>query len=71
LYDLFADPHEMHNLAHDPAYLPVLEGMAGRMWNILRETDDFNMYQAQYGMFRFAPVGPEWQQVDPQSYSKL
>jgi arylsulfatase A-like enzyme len=67
LYDLFADPYEMHNLAHDPAYLPVLEGMAGRMWDIARETDDFNMYQAQYGMFRFAPVGPEWQQVDPHS----
>jgi hypothetical protein len=38
----------------------VLEKMAGRIWQIIYETDDFNMYQAQYGMFRFAPVGPEW-----------
>jgi len=60
LYDLAADPYEMLNLAHDPTFQPVLEAMAGRMWEIIRQTDDFNMYQAQYGMFRFAPVGPEW-----------
>lgn len=59
LYDLAADPYEMHNLAHDPAHQPVLEAMASRMWEITQQTDDFNMYQAQYGMFRFAPVGPE------------
>lgn len=60
LYDLAADPYEMHNLALEPAYRPALEEMAGRMWEIARQTDDFNLYQAQYGMFRFAPVGPEW-----------
>ena len=59
LYDLDTDPHEMHNLAGDPASRPVLESMAGRMWEIIRQTDDANMYQAQYGMFRFAPVGPQ------------
>ncbi len=61
LYDLAADPHEMRNLARNPAGRPVLEAMAGRMWQIIRQTDDANMYQAQYGMFRFAPVGPEWE----------
>jgi arylsulfatase A-like enzyme len=60
LYDLAADPYEMRNLVRDPAFQPVLESMAGRMWEIIRQTDDSNMYQAQYGMFRFAPVGPEW-----------
>jgi arylsulfatase A-like enzyme len=59
LYDLVADPHELHNLARDPATRPMLESMAGRMWEIIRETGDANMYQAQYGMFRFGPVGPE------------
>lgn len=59
LYDLAADPHEMHNLAADAEYQGVLEDMAARMWDIIRETGDFNMYEAQYGMFRFAPVGPE------------
>lgn len=59
LYDLAADPHELHNLSSKPDCRPVLERMAGRMWQIISETDDWNMRQAQYGMFRFAPVGPE------------
>ena len=59
LYDLATDPHEMHNLAGDPAAQPLLEAMAARMWQIMHETKDFNMIEAQYGMFRFAPVGPE------------
>ncbi|MCB0155580.1 MAG: hypothetical protein KDF65_12360, partial [Anaerolineae bacterium] len=59
LYDLAADPYEMRNLAAEPAGRPLLERMAGRMWQIIRETDDRTMHQAQYGMFRFAPVGPE------------
>ncbi len=59
LYDLAADPHELQNLAGAPAVQPTLESMAGRMWEIIRETGDANMYQAQYGMFRFGPVGPE------------
>ncbi len=33
--------------------------MARRMWQWVAETGDDNMLQAQYGMFRFAPVGPE------------
>ena len=59
LYDLSNDPHEMYNLARDPESQPVLESMASRMWAIIRRTGDANMYEAQYGMFRFAPVGPE------------
>jgi hypothetical protein len=49
----------MRNLVGDSAYRPILEEMAARMWKIIRDTDDANMHQAQYGMFRFAPVGPE------------
>ncbi|MFN2227804.1 MAG: sulfatase-like hydrolase/transferase [Anaerolineae bacterium] len=59
LYDLATDPHEKHNLAADPAHRPVLERMAARMWQIIRAAGDTNMLGAQYGMFRFAPVGPE------------
>lgn len=59
LYDLAADPHELRNLAVEPDCRPLLESMAERMWQIVRATDDWNMLQAQYGMFRFAPVGPE------------
>ena len=60
LYDLTVDPFEMRNLAQDPAFRAILETLASRMWEIMRETGDRNMYEAQYGMFRFAPVGPEW-----------
>jgi arylsulfatase A-like enzyme len=59
LYDLEADPYEMHNLATDPAYADLLREMALRMWQRIRETGDSNMYNTNYGMFRYAPVGPE------------
>jgi arylsulfatase A-like enzyme len=59
LYDLAADPHELHNLAADPAFESTIAEMAARMWQILRQTGDVNMTEAEYGMFRFAPVGPQ------------
>ncbi len=59
LYNLDTDPHELRNLASDSAHRPALESMAARMWEIARQTNDFNLFDAQYGMFRFAPVGPE------------
>ncbi len=59
LYDLAADPHELRNLAGDPGHRSVLEAMARRMWRWVAETGDESMRKAQYGMFRFAPVGPE------------
>lgn len=59
LYNLQADPHERHNLAADPAHRPIIERLAARMWAIVKETGDDNLLKAQYGMFRFAPVGPE------------
>jgi choline-sulfatase len=58
LYDLEADPYELNNLASDPAYAEVLREMAVRMWQRIHETDDSNMYNSHYGMFRYAPVGP-------------
>lgn len=59
LYDLAVDPHELHNLACDPGHAEILREMAAAMWQNARSTGDTNMVQAQYGMFRFAPVGPE------------
>jgi hypothetical protein len=49
----------MHNLASDPAHGDLLREMAGRMWRRIRETGDHNMLNSPYGMFRYAPVGPE------------
>jgi hypothetical protein len=37
---------------------PLLEDMARRMWQVMHATGDYNMTEAEYGMFRFAPVGP-------------
>jgi choline-sulfatase len=59
LYNLETDPYEQRNLAHKPESQPLLAQMAGRMWQIIRDTGDENMLKAQYGMFRFAPIGPE------------
>ncbi len=59
LYNLATDPHELHNLAADPGQRSTLEAMARRMWQWVADTGDDNMLKAQYGMFRFAPVGPE------------
>jgi choline-sulfatase len=58
LYDLISDPHELQNLAGDPDHQVLLESMAARMWEIMERTADKTMVEAQYGMFRYAPVGP-------------
>ena len=59
LYDLESDPHELRNLARDPSSGPLAEEMATRMWEIATGTGDFNLYQSHYGMYRYAPVGPQ------------
>jgi hypothetical protein len=48
----------MTNLAPDPAYEDVLRKMAARMRQRIHETNDFNLVNSHYGMFRYAPVGP-------------
>lgn len=58
LYDLSADPHEVTNLAADPAHRPLLEAMAARMWRRARALGDVHLLGAHYAMFRLAPVGP-------------
>jgi arylsulfatase A-like enzyme len=58
LYDHASDPHELQNLAQEPGMRPLLEEMAARMWEVIRTTGDSNMVEAEYGMFRFAPLGP-------------
>lgn len=58
LYDLEADPHELRNLAGEPDAREVLKEMASHMWRVVRETGDDTLGKAEYGMFRFAPVGP-------------
>lgn len=58
LYDLAADPCELTNLAGNPRHRNLYEAMVRRMWCWVRETGDATLDDAHYGMFRFAPVGP-------------
>ena len=58
LYDLQEDPHELVNLARRPGSQEVLRELAAAMWRVVKETGDDTLAQAEYGMFRFAPVGP-------------
>ncbi|MDF1522877.1 MAG: hypothetical protein P1P87_08665, partial [Trueperaceae bacterium] len=53
------DPFERTNLADDPTHAATLRALAARLWGVVRDTDDRTLGDAQYGMFRFAPVGPE------------
>ncbi len=58
-YDLSSDPDEMDNRASDPQMRPLIEEMSVRMWQVMHSTNDYNMTEAEYPMFRFAPVGPQ------------
>ena len=58
LYNLADDPAELRNLVDEPGMRPRVEAFARRMWEIARATDDGNLLGAQYGVLRFAPVGP-------------
>jgi arylsulfatase A-like enzyme len=56
LYDLRADPHELRNLAADPAHREVLRALCARLWRFARDEDDpvFN----DYCTVALAPFGP-------------
>ena len=68
LYDLATDPHELENLARRPEARELKRSMAAAMWRVARDTGDDTLFGAEYGMFRFAPVGPGaadgWEEVD-------
>ena len=56
LYDLVADPHEMVNVAEDPAYNEIKHELVQRMWHFAAKEEDiiFN----PYGTVALAPWGP-------------
>lgn len=58
LYDLAKDPHELNNLNHHPDYVEKKKELCRRMWEIIKNTDDMTMADAEYYLMRFAPVGP-------------
>lgn len=64
LYDLNEDPYEGTNLVASPDHQDVKERLAARMWEIVDETGDYTMANTDYGMFRYAPIGPHAEERD-------
>jgi arylsulfatase A-like enzyme len=56
LYDLRRDPHEMVNLANDPAFENVKREMCRRMWRFAYREDDSAINP--YITVGLAPYGP-------------
>jgi arylsulfatase A-like enzyme len=56
LYDLRVDPHEMHNLASNPAYECQKRRMVQRMWTFAHDEDDSAINP--YITVSLAPYGP-------------
>jgi len=56
LYDLRADPHEMRNLADDPAYESAKRELCGRMWRFAYQENDAAINP--YITVGLAPYGP-------------
>ncbi|MEZ6135301.1 MAG: sulfatase-like hydrolase/transferase [Pirellulaceae bacterium] len=44
LFDIEKDPHEVHNLANDPAYASVLESLRGELQQRLRAMPDLSFF---------------------------
>lgn len=68
LYHLTEDPHELTNEINNEKYQNIICRMASEMWNIMKETKDITMTDAEYYVLRFAPVGPG-EKVQDSSYS--
>jgi len=56
LYDLRSDPHEMRNLADDPAYEPVKRALCRRLWQFAYQEQDSAINA--YITVALAPYGP-------------
>lgn len=57
LYDLQTDPHEMVNLARDPAYDGVRRELVRKMWRFAAQENDALIFNS-YGTVALAPWGP-------------
>jgi arylsulfatase A-like enzyme len=57
LYDLEKDPHELTNVADDPAYGEVKHELCRRMWRFAAEQGDDRLFNP-YATVAMAPWGP-------------
>ena len=58
LYDLEKDPHELKNVQAFPEYSGIKCSLCEEMWNILKNTNDTSLIDAEYYLMQFAPIGP-------------
>ena len=58
LYNLADDPHEMKNLAGEPAHHDRVKAMMAEIWRIVHATNDRALAETHYSPMRFAAVGP-------------
>ncbi len=57
LYDLTNDPHELKNVADDPAYTDIKHELVRKMWRFADQQKDELIFNP-YGTVAFAPWGP-------------
>ncbi len=59
LYNLADDPHELTNLAGDPAYRNQLDAMVRLFWGYIVTSGDTRIQRTAYGPLRLHAFGPE------------
>jgi choline-sulfatase len=57
LYDLQNDPHELTNLANDPAFTDAKRCLVQKMWQFAAKEEDHRIFN-RYGTVAMAPWGP-------------
>lgn len=58
LYDLTRDPDELMNVSRQTDYQEIKKKLCEQMWEIIKDTEDATLADAEYYLMRFAPVGP-------------
>ena len=68
LYDLASDPDELMNVIDQQDYQEIKKELCAQMWEVIKETEDATLADAEYYLMRFAPVGPGEKKL-PGSYT--
>jgi uncharacterized sulfatase len=71
LYDLAADPHEVNNLAADPAYADVLKDLRGRLQQWVKGLPDLSFYPESYLVDNALPNGAGFGQKHKKQIARL
>ena len=58
LYDLSIDPNELHNLSEHPFYQKKKQSLCNKMWELVKETGDESLVNAEYPILQIAVTGP-------------